>query len=135
MKTFIQWLLIVWFVSLALLALIPSIRLLSCVPEQVTVDPLPTAPDPPQDSTDPTALSIYTQQVAAYNASVTAYKSRLDDLRTRDFHATYELVVRNTLTTLMATIVGGLATFAFARALDNNNRMRHNREPERLTFF
>ena len=37
----------------------------------------------------------------------------------------------------MVTIVAGLATFAFAKVLDNNNRLRHNREqdPEQITFF
>ena len=45
MKAFVQWLLIVWFVSLALFALVPSFQLLSSVPDQVTVDPLPTPPE------------------------------------------------------------------------------------------
>lgn len=165
MKTTIQLLLLTWFVTVNLFILIPSFMLLrSGVDESsATQPPQPPQPPPPVNVglLDPTLdlekqrqqieaykqqvggyaeqIKAYTQQVSAYSQQVTAYKTQQEAKPDAKRKAIYELVVKGTLLSLIASFATTLIAYVFtnlgATVVDNAIRMKNQKEPQELRLL
>jgi hypothetical protein len=165
MKTTIQLLLLTWFVTVNLFILIPSFTLLrSGVDESsATQPPHPPQPPPPVNVglLDPTLdlekqkqqieaykqqvggyaeqIKAYTQQVSAYSQQVTAYKTQQEAKPDAKRKAIYELVVKGTLLSLIASFATTLIAYVFtnlgATVVDNAIRMKNQKEPQELRLL
>ncbi len=136
----LQWGLTAIFVCLTLLIFLPSLDLLTST--RSSVQDLPKAPQPPQapkGKLDDATLAVYAQQVAAYQTAVTAFNTQMQVIQKSDRMAAYQLVVKDTLLTVFGTTLASFITFAFvsvaAQVRDNHNRMRNNREPQKISLF
>ena len=140
-KPAIQWMLLLWFLVISFLVLYPSMHLLFDY-KNVTINAPPQPPTPPspvvlsqqQDAGQQEKLvQIYNQQVAAYEKYVTAYSSFLTAYKSHvemqnkpPAHATYELVVKETLLTVMNSFVAALLGYVFVKAGENAIRQYVN---------
>lgn len=131
----IQIILIAWFITVNLFILIPSYNVLEGIghedakvlpkpPEQLPVPPnLSGSVDPAMNVETQKELikahvSFYTQQVTAHNQQVDAYKKQLDSLgKTRQI-LVYELVIKQTIVTLIAGLTSALVAFAFVKTAE-----------------
>ena len=164
MKELIQWILLGLFVGLIVLVLIPSSTILFGIGGESTVklqEP-PTPPVPPNPLTlaplDPKLdleaqvkvytqqVNAYTQQVAGYAQQVSAYTQQVNVYKTfaestgkSRQAATYELVVKNTLLSLLNTFVAFLLGYVFVKAganmVDNFIRAKNGQPVESLKLF
>ena len=135
MKHLVQVILIAWFITMSLFILTPSYNVLKGIDrEDAKVlpklpEPLPVPPDLSK-SVDPAInletqkelikahVSFYTQQVTAHNQQIDAYKKQLDSLgKTRQMLA-YELVIKQTVVTLIAGLTSALIAFAFVQTVE-----------------
>jgi hypothetical protein len=135
MTRVVQLILIAWFITVNLFILIPSYNVLKGIGhEDAKVLPKPPEPlpSPPnlsgsvnsalnaetQQELIKAHVSFYTQQVTAHNQQIDAYKKQLDSLgRTRQI-IVYELVIKQTIVTLIAGLTTALIAFAFVKTVE-----------------
>jgi hypothetical protein len=141
MKTLIQWTLLVLFVSLGLFILIPSYHVLSSAGGggTITLKEPPEPPSPPNPLTLPTIdpkldlkvqeeqvkahtqqvnaytqqITAYAQQVSAYSQHISAYKTYADSSVKSPRTSAYQLVVKDTLLSLLNTFITVLLGYVF----------------------
>ena len=131
----IQIVLVAWFITVNLFILIPSYNVLKGIghddakvlpkpPEQLPLPPNlsgsvnPTINVETQQELIKAHVSFYTQQVTAHNQQIDAYKKQLDSLgKTRQI-IVYELVIKQTIVTLIAGLTSALVAFAFVKTVE-----------------
>jgi hypothetical protein len=163
----IRWILTVWFAIIATLVTVPSAAVLwharRASKPGLTMPPAPPEAPPllsltPFDPKLPaTALEQQTKisanQVAGYSKSVEAYKEQVNaytqqlnayksfaDYNAKDALATaYELVVKNTVVTLVNGLVTALIGYVFAKAgaslVDNYLRSKNNQALQPISYW
>ncbi|MBA3242783.1 MAG: hypothetical protein H0T60_16285 [Acidobacteria bacterium] len=120
MKTLIQWILLLLFVSLILFVLVPSYQVLSSA-ERDGRTALQEPPKPPAlpalPPADPKVLEeqvkAYTQQVTAYTQHVSAYKTYVEAFTKGHRAGAYELVVKDVLVSLLNAFLTALFGYVF----------------------
>ena len=140
MKDSTQKILIVWFIVINLFILVPSFNVLwkTSGADSATLRDMPNPPEPPEPPTlppfdatrDPKVqeaqvkgqvdtftqrIAGYTQRITAYTQQIAAYKSQIETAKPRQI-AAYQLVVKDTLTELLKTLLTALVGFVFAKA-------------------
>ncbi|HEY0319571.1 MAG TPA: hypothetical protein VGC66_01230 [Pyrinomonadaceae bacterium] len=166
MKTAIQLILLTWFITVNLFILIPSLFLLKSggVDESAAIQKPPPPPPPvalavgPLDSTldiekqkqqveaykqhvgaYAEQVKAYTQQVTAYGQQVNAYKTEQETRPASRQRAVYELVIKNTLLSLIGSFATTLIAFVFtnlgATVMDNFVRVKNNQPPQPLSLL
>jgi hypothetical protein len=138
-KTFVQRLLLAWFIALSLFVLVPSFLVLTTSTGDLPVlKPIPPPPEPPASATE-SEVARHTLNVTAYQQYVTAYTAYSQIAKGRGFDSKFELVVMKTLLPLLDKLVVAFLTYAFvvaaATTVDNANRLRNNQPPEQMKFF
>jgi ABC-type glycerol-3-phosphate transport system permease component len=145
MTRVVQIILIAWFLMVSLFIFIPSYNVLKGI-DQGDAKVLPKPPDPPpsppnlsgsvtsglsaetQQELIKAQVSFYTQQVATHNQQIDAYKKQLDSLgKTRQI-LIYELVIKQTIVTLIAGLTSALVAFAFVKAEELMRRYLASRQ-------
>jgi hypothetical protein len=157
MKNFLQIVLVVSLVILLALVLIPGC-ILFVEAGSNSGDTLPQKPTEPSGAPSPPVLlsldltkdiqsqlnarkqqlDLYSQDVQAYDQEVKlfsykvdAYKTAVGSFRQSRLSSAYELVAKNTLATILSSLIVGLLTFVFATSathvLDNLIKARHGR--------
>lgn len=163
-KVLTQWLLLIWFVALSAAVLLPSYQMLFGRPEAASPGDPPAPPVPPSApvfspgaEVDPAKMQqqleaykqqagvyveqvkSYTQEVATYTQQISAYKTHQEAKAKSGRVSVYELVVKNTLLSLVTTFATALLGYVFASLgaglLDNYARMRNGAEPQPLRLF
>lgn len=167
-KTVIQVILLIWFLAINVAILIPSYRLIFFSPqdENSVGQQLPLSPGPPPEPApiaplDPKLepakqqqqvelykqrvnlyteqIKAYTQEVTAYTQHVAAYKVSEESRKKNDGTAVYELVVKNSLVTLLGGFATALISYVFANlgagVVDNYIRVKNEKEPEPLSLL
>lgn len=163
-KSLIQWILLLWFVALSAAVLIPSYQMLFGRPSERTTGKPPDPPVPPpapvlsfgaqsapaeqqpqleaykqQAAVYAEQVKSYTQEVAVYTQQVAAYKAQEDANHKSGRASVYELVVKNSLVTLMGTFATALIGYVFANLgaglLDNYVRMKNSEAPQPLSLL
>jgi hypothetical protein len=156
MKKAIQLILLAWFLTVNLFILIPSFYLLRGSSDETTKPPTPPAPpaamaigplDPSLDlEKQKQQLEVYklqvghyAEQVKTYTQQVAAAKSYQEAMPSSKRSAVYELVVKNTLITLISGFATALIAYVFtslgANVVDNFVRMRNNEAPQPLSLL
>ncbi|MGA9773127.1 MAG: hypothetical protein WBV94_29120 [Blastocatellia bacterium] len=165
LKRVIQAILLIWFVSINAAILIPSYQLLLTSADIANIGlSQPPAPppllstigplDPNLDATKQAQrledykqqiavyaeqIKGYTQEVTAYTQQVAAYKTYTDANEKSGRRGVYELVVRNSLITLVGSFATTLIAYVFtnlgAGVVDNMIRMKNNRDPQPLKLL
>lgn len=168
LKPIIQVILLIWFIAVNLAILIPSYQLLFGRSEEgVTSRPQPPAPPAPPPAPvaigqpDPKLdieaqkqqvelskqqvaayaeqIKAYTQEVSAYTQQVTAYKTQEDSRAKSGRMASYEVVVKNSLVTLLGSFATTLIGYVFANlgagVVDNLIRMKNGKPAEPLKLL
>ena len=165
LKQVIQAILLIWFLAVSVAILVPSYQLLFGPDDSASASrPEPPAPpQPPPPLT--TAFSLnpsldaakqaqqlegykqqvaayaeqikgYTQEVAAYTQQASAYKTHQEANEKSSRRSIYEVVVKGSLITLVASFITALVGFAFvnvgASLVNNMIRVRNNLQPEPL---
>jgi hypothetical protein len=156
MKKVVQWILIVWFITVNLFILIPSFVLLKESREEA-VKPTPP-PDPPKEMTigplDSTLeidrqkqqieayklqVSLYAEEVKRHAQQVAAHKTYIEATPASRRIAVYQLVVKESLLTLISGFATALIAYVFtslgANVVDNFLRMRNNQAPQPLSLL
>jgi hypothetical protein len=158
MQKIVQTILVIWFVVVSLFLFIPGAALL------LRGDPLPAAmpnpPSPPVVSTaltDPKEIAVisrdpkvieeiskawaqqvasYTQQVAAYKEQLAAYKVYADAAGKRQLSGAFQLVIKDTIVTLLSTFATALLGYVFVKGgaglVNNLLLIRSGRPTEKL---
>lgn len=130
----IQILLLIWFVVINAFILIPSYQVLQqsqnnealVIPKPPEV---PVAPKPLLEVFDPNLnleeqVKAYTQQISGYTQQVNAYKAYMDNAykvygeAANKSHGleVYKTVVKDSLISLLSTLLSALVGFAFVKA-------------------
>jgi hypothetical protein len=167
-KLVIQVILLLWFVVINVAILVPSYQILFCSEDTITegVQPAPHPPGPPpapaaigpldpsldlekqkqqveaykqQVSAYAEQVKAYTQEMTAYTQQVTAYKIQ-EGARTKAGRTgNYELVVKNSLITLLGGFATTLIAYVFANlgagVANNYVRVRKGLNPEPLSLL
>lgn len=134
MQRLIQIVLVAWFLTISLFLFVPSFLLLRggtavpAFPQPPAQPPVTqTLANPPVDpkiefrvleelgKTYGQQVTLYTQQVAAYKEHLNAYKAYIDVLGKRELTGPYQLVVKDTLSTLLSTFATALLGYVFIR--------------------
>jgi hypothetical protein len=163
-KGLIQLVLLVWFLAVSAAVLIPSYQLLFGRPEAESAGTPPAPPVPPPApvvafGSQPEAAKLqqqlesyrqqsvayaeqvksYTQEVAAYTQQVAAYKTHAEAQQRSGRASVYELVVKNSLVTLVGTFAASLLTYVVASLgaglIDNNARLKRGAPPQPFSLL
>lgn len=166
-KLSLQIILMAWFIAVNVAILVPSYRLLfGSVDEGVANGPQPHPPSPPPASMlvgplDPNLdlekqkqqvesykqqvaayaeqIKAYSQEVAGYTQQVAAYKIHEESRKEFNRPAIYELVVKNSLITLLGGFATTLIAYVFTNLgvglADNFIRMKNGQPPESLKLL
>jgi hypothetical protein len=159
LKRLIQAILVIWFLAINVAILVPSYGLLfgaggdpAAPPRPL---PTPTPPGPPaigpldpkldaeaqkqQVATYKHQVASYVEQVRSYTQQVSAYKVQTEAQSKGGRTAVYEVVVKNTLVTLLGGFATALIGVVFANlgagVVDNLVRVKNNSPPQRLTLL
>lgn len=157
LKRFIQVLLLLWFVVINAAILIPSYRMLFGADAGPATSPLPAPTPPPPPALGPLDPALgaesqkqqvetykqqaasYAEQVKSYTQQVAAYKVQTEVQNKSGRAGVYEMVVKNTLVSLLGgfatTLIGVVFANLGAGVVDNFVRMRNGSPPQRLTLL
>ena len=156
LKVFIQWSLLILYLTFAAFILVASFLLLRSSAGNIgeVKDP-PIPPSPPSPITlapfDPeldsqTQVDIYTQQVNAYTQQVAAYTQQVsaytqhidayktfgDSLNNSRQSAVYQLVVKDTLLPILSTFISAFLAYVFvntsAKILESYIELRKTKQ-------
>lgn len=133
MEKFVQFLLIATFVLLLGLVVVPSIQLWNATAPKLSP---PEVPLRPKEFTADSSKQ-YADQVTAYERAITAHCKMIE---AGSFEKeSYELVIKDTISSIFAKFVTALIGFAFVRASANvvNNmlRIRNGQKVESFRVF
>lgn len=135
-RTIVQGVLVVWFITISLLVFVPSVTALARTPDAVATIPPPEPPPPPASAGDEKVIALYKERVVAYQQAATAYAQLAEKLKPA---SAYEMVVTKTLLPLLDKVVVALVGYAFvvgaATVVNNAILLRHEKEPEALRFL
>ena len=141
--------LLLWFLVISAFVFVPSYKVFrDARSEPVSGLPgLPVAPEPESIKAGEDA-KLAAQRVAAYQHQVKLFEHRIKayekevDVKTAGFVSTadaFELVVKDTLLTLVAQFLTALFAYVFvnagAQVLDNRQRIKGNQAPERIRLL
>jgi hypothetical protein len=152
MRTVIQAILVIWFVVISLFLFVPSFLLLTGVGLTRQTVPQPPVPppliaalaNPPSDpkldikvleelgKTYAQQVSAYTQQVTSYKEQLAAYKVYVEASSKGTLAGAYQLVVKETLGTLLTTFATALLGYVFIKGgagLVNNILLARRGQP------
>lgn len=139
MRTFLQILLVAWFVILSAFLFISSYKALGVQVSQVCAVQCPPEPPVPPDTLDQAHVDSYAQEVMVYKGRIEAYQAYLQVDPSSHAAASYKTVVSDTLAKLLDQTILALLGYAFvvgaATTVNNIYRMGNQLEPQPLRFF